>query len=668
MVHDALWGSIEIDDWAQGLLADPSVERELLRLKRLKHLGLVSAEFPSAAYTKWEHHLGIYHLSSLADAPAQQRRMLTVLALLEGIGHLPYGYPVERGVLEAAAQSSKVLDDLIQFLTPVRDMLVRYRGSEQKEAERISDMVSRLDYKRVYRWFTARKIMSLPIDVKIGHREKVLYEIVVGRRLRSIYDLLRRIDYLHRDLLYTGLASFRFSKSSLEQLIKGDSRTAWRVLTSLRSYLEDKVYLKPTTIGREHLLTQVIREQLTQGGMTLEDLLKGTDEQLEEALLVRDTSLHRLGSRSFTSVAAELISPELASRDGTSLAEWTARFRRDAPCDGDSLLLVTKLGWDNSVYLGILTSESPDTQVYRVANALARLEECTANLVSRCDRVPLRFRHHGEDLLRWLLNVDVQADYTKSLIRLALVTRQLPQAQYQKVMQAITKPDGTQHPFVELEFALWQLQDLSSLPRSEFVNCFVEALSHSNLPGRLQEVRADLAKAIAEAKFLGDYQEPDRVELTAYVYELLSSSPHGVKWVLPNVRFNGAGLEFEVDVLTVEILDEMLTIRVVECSKNDGTAKQHQDAKKADALIRLLSNRKGVCVDVVTVGKAPGGLSPDLLLEIMLSESPVLPSLCDLKCRDQSEVQSTDSVSAETDQCSKAILRQSPQDTATPKR
>src|SRR5690606_38416168 len=104
------------------LLAQDAIRRLIFRLQRNKSLGLVTQDYLSATYTRWEHHIGVLYLSRLPQVSSDERRILSVLALLGGSGHLPYGYPVEKAVLLAAWRSPKVRDEIASIIEPLRVM------------------------------------------------------------------------------------------------------------------------------------------------------------------------------------------------------------------------------------------------------------------------------------------------------------------------------------------------------------------------------------------------------------------------------------------------------------------------------------------------------------------------------------------------------------------
>ena len=101
-VRDALYDLVPLNRRELALMSTP----EFLRLDRIQQLGFVSRIWPGAKHTRYEHSIGVMHLTRLAIAhlatqPAgawmtvADARTATAAALLHDIGHYPFSHAIE---------------------------------------------------------------------------------------------------------------------------------------------------------------------------------------------------------------------------------------------------------------------------------------------------------------------------------------------------------------------------------------------------------------------------------------------------------------------------------------------------------------------------------------------------------------------------------------------
>ena len=58
-IYDIIHGNIQVDEVAKKIIDTP----EFQRLRNIKQLGCCNYVFPSAVHTRFEHSIGVYHLS-----------------------------------------------------------------------------------------------------------------------------------------------------------------------------------------------------------------------------------------------------------------------------------------------------------------------------------------------------------------------------------------------------------------------------------------------------------------------------------------------------------------------------------------------------------------------------------------------------------------------------
>src|SRR5690348_4161348 len=101
MIRDTIWGDIPLPREVMRILDSTSFQR----LRRVEQLGFTSLTWPGGPPTRFEHSIGVFHLTRLAILHLLRRggfnftreEINTTLsaALLHDIGHYPYSHAVE---------------------------------------------------------------------------------------------------------------------------------------------------------------------------------------------------------------------------------------------------------------------------------------------------------------------------------------------------------------------------------------------------------------------------------------------------------------------------------------------------------------------------------------------------------------------------------------------
>lgn len=95
LVHDPIHGSIGVEGIFLGLMD----RHEMQRARHIRQLGLSYAVFPGANHTRFEHSLGVYHLSGrMAESlglPAEESDAIRAAAMLHDVCHPPFSHALE---------------------------------------------------------------------------------------------------------------------------------------------------------------------------------------------------------------------------------------------------------------------------------------------------------------------------------------------------------------------------------------------------------------------------------------------------------------------------------------------------------------------------------------------------------------------------------------------
>jgi HD superfamily phosphohydrolase len=178
VIHDPVHGSIQLDTLALRLLETPEVQR----LRGIKQMGLASLVFPGANHTRFEHALGVMHLSKLvaSDLGIEDSATLQSAALLHDIGHPPFSHTLEFQMVDRLGKNhEEVASSLISGETRIEPgalscgEVLRGAGVDPEE---VCELIAG------------------------SHRKKYLAQLLHGEM-----DV-DQMDYLLRDSHFTGVA------------------------------------------------------------------------------------------------------------------------------------------------------------------------------------------------------------------------------------------------------------------------------------------------------------------------------------------------------------------------------------------------------------------------------------------------------------------------------
>ncbi|MBU3966922.1 MAG: HD domain-containing protein [Euryarchaeota archaeon] len=166
VIRDPIHDHIELDELALSLIDTPVVQR----LRRIRQLGFSNLVYPGANHTRFEHSLGVYHLTRMLIDQVEEHRQKELLAaaLLHDVGHGPFSHATE---------------NLIQ----------RYTKKKHDDVEAILRKGSVSDILRDN---------SISISAVASH---IRGETSIGQIINSEIDV-DKMDYLVRDAHYTGVA------------------------------------------------------------------------------------------------------------------------------------------------------------------------------------------------------------------------------------------------------------------------------------------------------------------------------------------------------------------------------------------------------------------------------------------------------------------------------
>jgi HD superfamily phosphohydrolase len=342
-VRDALYDRIPLGQPDIALIGTSAFSR----LERIQQLGFVSRVWPGARHTRFEHSLGVMHLTRLAvdhlrSTPRgrwlseEDARVAAAAALLHDIGHYPFSHAIEElgpPIVPHERAARRIIEG-----PEIGPILEREWGIDPR---RVASMVD-------------------PGETEVPPADRLLRGILSGA-----LDM-DKLDYLPRDaracnVPYGGVDTARLidaltaaeiatadGESELRVAIREKGISPLHSLINARQEMFDNVYWHHTNRACMVMLLRATQEALLAGALTPEELRGHDDASLlaclaseampapsrRLALSLRDRRIHKraveIGSRAFELYArlGNLFFAPRARRDveirlATALAEET---------------------------------------------------------------------------------------------------------------------------------------------------------------------------------------------------------------------------------------------------------------------------------------------------------------------------------------------------------
>jgi len=256
VVLDPVHGYIELDDFAQELLATPQMQR----LRRVRQLGYSNLVYPGANHTRFEHSLGTMHLASmltknLDSIEGDKKTEIKAASLLHDIGHGPFSHVTENIIDNYTRRRHEDIKEVLGK-GEIGEILKKYGVSPGNIAKHVKGETS------------LGQIISSEIDVD-------------------------KMDYLVRDAHYTGVA---FGVVDYNRLInkmdfyedrlvveRGGLKAAESLLVS-RFWMNTSVYYHHVTRISESMCSKAVEYMIENQGLDPSGLRQMDDIDLVAAM------------------------------------------------------------------------------------------------------------------------------------------------------------------------------------------------------------------------------------------------------------------------------------------------------------------------------------------------------------------------------------------------
>jgi HD superfamily phosphohydrolase len=268
LIRDPLWESIRLDPTAVRIVDTA----EFQRLRYIRQLGLAHLVYPGATHTRFDHALGVYHLTRTALRHLRERggvppevwegeELVPYAALLHDIGHYAYSHALEELETEHLPAHHEEVSERFFSSPELRDALAPLGLTA---SDRISELIR-------------------------GESEIPLRGLVSGS-----LDL-DKMEYLRRDARFCGVP---YGEVDVSRLLQGiqllpDPETGEfevgvheKAVAALESLLFAKyqmfrnVYWHHAVRSATALYKRIVEESVRAGLLDPEELVGPTDEEL----------------------------------------------------------------------------------------------------------------------------------------------------------------------------------------------------------------------------------------------------------------------------------------------------------------------------------------------------------------------------------------------------
>ncbi len=332
-VHDPLHGSIRLD----GVFLKLADRHEMQRLRQIKQLGLGNFVFPGANHTRFEHSLGVYHLSGqMAESlklSDEESDIVRAAGMLHDICHTPFSHTLSelaevRFGLDHMKAARKLINGEIPTYAEKDEEFLRSEPTISEILEdagisprKVCDLIEYPESKR-----STGDLFSQKAGQSFFKSGNYLHQIIHGPIDSD------QMDYLVRDAHYTGVTHGAIDTERIismlqvhnDQLVlnKGGATAAEGLMVS-RSLMYTSVYYHETVRIAGSMLNKAIEESKLDMGdihlMTDCDLMASLESQGGKTLKIsRDLMNRRLYKKAYVGYVADI-----SEEDSHILAQYT---------------------------------------------------------------------------------------------------------------------------------------------------------------------------------------------------------------------------------------------------------------------------------------------------------------------------------------------------------
>ncbi|ABP95732.1 MULTISPECIES: HD domain-containing protein [Metallosphaera] len=304
LIRDPVHGYIEVPDRLLPIVSNPLFQR----LRYVKQTALAYMVYPGMNHTRFEHSLGVMHLSleflkyirenSSLELDQEVMELIAVTAMLHDVGHLPFSHTFENA-LQVARQVYGV--DVFEKDKKTHVIL----GTQLIEKGLASDLEKNFKTFEDPVKFVTRVLMETP-----RNREEKLAHLIISNFIDA-----DRSDYLLRDSYYAGVEYGQFDIERMKRFLYFENDmlvVLGKVLPIVEQFLLARMYMFQnvyfhSVVGMynailSQAIAQLLRDGIIEMPVEVEDFLVFDDNFVISKLQhvrreLRDAIMYRQGFR-----------------------------------------------------------------------------------------------------------------------------------------------------------------------------------------------------------------------------------------------------------------------------------------------------------------------------------------------------------------------------------
>lgn len=617
--HDHIYNYIEIDKYTEQILKRSDIDKELERLKHINQLGVITKFYPLARHSKFEHAIGLYHLSNLSEKHFSlsnradiQPKNLKLAAILHGIGHLPYTYATEKAFMylyESNENISSEIDDIV-------DQILEYLKIKPKsnKGRNLKVFLKNSNHFELNRWISAYKVLKMD---DLQEKNQVIRYIIDPEK--QGYKLLRdldKIDFTLRDAFYINWFIIQLNLTPFFKSLKlqenGElKQKELQIIKSFHDALKEKVYFEPRVIALENIFARLMAKYINNKEESVESFKKYNDQTIDNKLnglsyrlyyddlklediikyIEDDTIEHVYSSKYLSSKEEDICKLErkiVRKKDVISIPETTGIFlsvKKDNEDISDQYNLYNFYNLDLFWY-----SKSGDPK--HVLNTIRQIER---GLPFR--EYPNIYKSHKEQILAFIFGNKIKSKFKLE----KYITKDLKEAVSSFPIEGFFHNFSHGYPQLADEFdkimnTIETIEEISNERRQEIQYDFLQAYSVRNLLYTPEIFSRDFLKKIETELSQKQHREKwaeAREEYDSFLRTVIEQKEkNNSSWTLPCVNFteNDSG---EIDIVTLEFKNiySRPLITMEEVSKSKSPSKKEISRKKLGEFDRKIKDR-----------------------------------------------------------------------------
>jgi len=278
-----------------------AAEDQFNRLKEIRDLGLIGHFEESGIHTRHNHLIGLLRLFEKLlvqpqgyGLPKEFLYSFWCRLCFGQTGHAAFSYDAEKAVLLACHVDSEFRQSFNDFLQPVVEKFAKDDNGDNnpeklEEAQRwLEALISHNQWDRVYLWVAALKLIK---NVKVqGILSSQLYDDEMPNKPGFIWDKaleilinpesewdepvrrLNRLDYVVRDLSFSGRLGVIVDVDHLVETVNEPSDYDWLIIIQLRKYLTEILYESAERQTQSVIFQRTLAKLLTREKFTISQL------------------------------------------------------------------------------------------------------------------------------------------------------------------------------------------------------------------------------------------------------------------------------------------------------------------------------------------------------------------------------------------------------------